>query len=410
MHCKEKNTGAAAGGGEEAVQEGLHEPKRKEKHTGAATGRSEEAAEGGIAWAEATGERIQLETWIVAPFVISRPDLHLASRRRNDATKVGNCTCLTEKPKEPGRRTYEVFLHDRPLGCAQRRMAHPNCDRPKRRSCRKRDCVARGDRWANPAASLDNGSVCDQPSSHAARIAEVLCSGPCQGNANPHNKTVRRNDATKVGNCTCLTEKPKEPGRRTYEVFLQDRPCGCAQRSMAHPYCDRPKRRSCEGRECVGKGDRWANPTASLDDGFVCDQPPSHASRIADVLCSGPCQGKANPHKKTVRQNDATKVGNCTCLAEKPKEPGRRTYEVFLQDRPLGCAQRSMAHPHCGRPKRRSCRRRDCVGKGDRWANPAASLDDGSVCDQTAMQPCISHRGHVFSGLVKAMRTSTTKP
>ena len=152
---------------------------------------------------------------------------------------------------------------------ARQGKAHRCCDRQQRRSCRRRDCMGRGDWWANPDRNLDDGSVCDQPPSHASRIADVFCSGPCRGNANPHNKTVRQDGATKVGNCTCLTGKPKQPG-----VFLKHRPMGCARRSMAHPYCDRPKRRSCGGRDCRGRGDRWANPARSLDDGSVCDQPP----------------------------------------------------------------------------------------------------------------------------------------
>ena len=192
----------------------------------------------------------------------------------------------------PRHHTFEQSLPPTLSASALQGKADRCCDRPKRRSCGGRDCRGRGDRWANPAAGLDDGSAGDQPPSHASRIADVFCSGPCRGNANPHNKTVRQNGATKVGNCTCLTEKPKQPRRRTYEVVFQDRPMRCAQRSMAHPCCDGPKRRSCGGRDCRGRGDRWANPPRSLDNNAVCDQPPSHASRIADELCIAPYCGR----------------------------------------------------------------------------------------------------------------------
>ena len=123
-----------------------------------------------------------------------------------------------------------------------------------------------------------------------------------------------------------------------------------ARQGKEHRCCGRWKRRSCGRKDCRGGGDRWANPARSWDDGYQRDQPPSHPSRIADELCIAPCCGPRNKEMPRPHSSEASSVA----------------------------ALQGKAHRCCDRPQRRSCRRRDCTGRGDWWANSDRNLD-GSV-------------------------------
>ena len=194
-------------------------------------------------------------------------------------------------------------------------------------------------------------AFCSRARAHSTSVRTFASHGICDGIV--HQRLL----AFRPGN-------NKMPRHHTFERSLPPTLSASALQGKAHRCCDWQQRRSCRRRDCMGRGDWWANPDRNLDDGSICDQPPSRASRIA------PCCGTTSltrPHSTTVRHGICDHKIQERLLALGPRI--KQMPRPHSSEASSVAARQGKAHRCCDRQQRRSCRRRDCMGRSVRWAN-----------------------------------------